>query len=74
MQGIDDEFVGVEGRQHHHRNVGHGRLQLRHRLNPIHDRHTDIHQHNIRALLRNQLHAIAPIAGLAHHFDVACAL
>ena len=68
---IEDPLIIIIGCQHQNTCLGKALADLARGLNPIHHRHTQIHEHDIGLGLGNQVHRLGAIAGNAHHGKVA---
>jgi hypothetical protein len=45
-------------------------VDLSRRGDPVHDRHSEVHQDDVWAQLGGQPYGGGPVSGLAHHIDV----
>ena len=69
----DHVLVGVEGGQHDHRGRVAVAVQGARRLEPVHHRHPDVHQHDVGTQRRGLPQALGAVTGLADDVEVALA-
>ena len=68
-QSLQDEGIGIEGREHDDRHCVDGQ-NLLHGCDTIHDRHANIHQHHIGLRVEHGSHRVSAVARLGHDLDI----
>jgi hypothetical protein len=63
------QLVGVIGRDQHDRGFRVSQVKKARRLDPVHLRHANVHQHEVRARLVGELQRPAPVGGLADRLE-----
>jgi len=76
LQAFVDVLIEVEGREDEDARglVAPQRDDGARRLDPVHDRHLHVHQHDVGIQAARQLHRLAAVAGFADDLDVGLGL
>ena len=70
-----DVFVLIEGGQHQHPGGAFGLVEdASSRVDPVHARHPDVHQDDVRVDRGGLVHRVDSILGLAHDLEVILSL
>src|SRR5262249_4842751 len=69
-QRLVDVLVQIKGRENEHAALDAAQQDAPGRLDPVHGRHTDVHQDDVREQPLRQLDRLAAVAGLADDLDV----
>jgi hypothetical protein len=70
LQPAAEQRALAVGGEDQDRRLGHLLLDLLRRLEPVHSRHADVHDHDLRPAAFDQRNRAGAVGGLADHADV----
>src|SRR5690606_17660218 len=70
LDDVHHEAVLQHGGEGHHLDVGEAAPYLARGLHAVHHGHEQVHDDDVGHELLDELHGLAPVAGLAHHLQV----
>src|SRR5690606_37273326 len=70
LHDVDDEAVLQHARERHHLHLGVVAADGAGGVDAVHDGHQQVHDHHVGGELRDPLHGLLAVGGLAHHLEV----